>query len=206
MLKLKLQYFGHLMRRVDSLERLWCWEGLGAGGEADDRGWDGWMVSLTQWMWVWVNSRSWWWTGRPGVLGFMGSQRVRHDWVTELNWTDPDYSWILYLWNHLLTKICDLQVNNCDPFVAIREHSNVHRIKQLSCPEYMFLAEVEQERKLCLLVVTLILQTSVLFMICFMPNFCAFCEWFHCWKCPPNMVKCWQVLLSARRLWRKYMY
>ena len=67
-------------------KRLWCWEGLGARGEGDDRGWDGWMASLTQWTWVWVNSRSWWWTGRPGVLQFMGSQRVGHDWVTELNW------------------------------------------------------------------------------------------------------------------------
>ena len=69
-------------------KRLWCWEGLGAGGEGDDRGWDGWMASPTRWMWVWVNSRSWWWTGRPGVLQFMGSQRVGHNWVTELNWTD----------------------------------------------------------------------------------------------------------------------
>ena len=55
-------------------------------GEGDDRGWDGWMASLTWWTWVWVNSGSWWWTGRPGVLRFMGSQRVGHDWVTELNW------------------------------------------------------------------------------------------------------------------------
>ena len=68
-------------------KRPWCWEGLGAGGEGGDRGWDGWMSSLTRWAWVWVNSRSWWWTGRPGVLWFMGSQRVRHDWETELNWT-----------------------------------------------------------------------------------------------------------------------
>ena len=88
MLKLKLQYFGHLMRRIDSLERLWCWEGLGAGGEGDDRGWEGWMASLSQRTWVWVNSRSWRWTGRPGVLRFMGSQRVGHDWATELNWTE----------------------------------------------------------------------------------------------------------------------
>ena len=88
MLKLKLQYFGHLMRRVDSLEKFWCWGGLRAGGEGDDRGWDGWMASLTRWAWVWVNSGSWWWTGRPGMLQFMGSQRVRHDWVTELNWTE----------------------------------------------------------------------------------------------------------------------
>ena len=88
MLKLKLQYFGHLMWRVDSLEIPWCWEGLKAGGEGDDRGWDGWMASPTRWAWVWVDSGSWWWTGRPGVLRFMGSQRVGHDWVTELNWTE----------------------------------------------------------------------------------------------------------------------
>ena len=68
-------------------KRLWCWDGLGAGGEGDDRGWDGWMASRTRWMWIWVNSGSWWWTGKLGVLQFMGSQRVRHDWVTELNWT-----------------------------------------------------------------------------------------------------------------------
>ena len=71
-------------------KRLWCWEGLGAGGEGDDRGWDGWMASLTWWMWVWVNSGSWWCTGRPGVLRFMGSQRVRHDWVTDLIWSDNE--------------------------------------------------------------------------------------------------------------------
>ena len=67
------------------LKRPWCCERLRAGGEGDDRGWDGWMASPTQWTWVWVNSRSWWWTGRPGVLRFMESQRGRHDWVTELN-------------------------------------------------------------------------------------------------------------------------
>ena len=66
--------------------RLWFWERLGAGGERDDRGWDSWIASPTRWMWVWVNSGSWWWTGRPAVLRFMGSQRVRYDWMTELNW------------------------------------------------------------------------------------------------------------------------
>ena len=71
----------------EALKRPWCWEGLGPGGEGDDRGWDGWMASPTRWTWVWVNSGSWWWTGRPGVLRFMGSQRVGHDWATELNWT-----------------------------------------------------------------------------------------------------------------------
>ena len=88
MLKLKLQYFGHLMWRVDSLEKTLMLGGLGAGGEGDDRGWDGWMASLTQWTWLWVDSGSWWWTGRPGVLWFMGSQRVGHDWATDLIWSD----------------------------------------------------------------------------------------------------------------------
>ena len=74
-------------------KRLWCWEGLGAGEEGDDLGWDGWMASLTRRTQVWVNSGSWWWTGRPGVLWFMGSQRVGHNWVTELNWTE----WLMML-------------------------------------------------------------------------------------------------------------
>ena len=68
-----------------------CWEGLGAGGEGDNRGWDGWMASRTRWTWVWLNSGSWWWTGSPGMLWFIRSQRLRHDgdW-TELNWLFPD--------------------------------------------------------------------------------------------------------------------
>jgi len=69
------------------LKRPWCWERLRAGGKGNNRWWDGWMESPTQWIWVWVNSGSWWWTGRPGVLWFMGSQRVRHDWV---NWTEKE--------------------------------------------------------------------------------------------------------------------
>ena len=73
--------------KLTHLKRPWCWERLKAGGEGDDRGWDGWMASPTQWTWVWVNCRSWWWTGRPGVLRSMGSQRVGHNWVTELNWS-----------------------------------------------------------------------------------------------------------------------
>ena len=74
-------------------KRSWCWERLKEEGEGDDRRWDGWMASPTCWTWVWVNSRSWWWTEMPGVLQFMGSQRVRHNWVTELSWTeDPKMS------------------------------------------------------------------------------------------------------------------
>ena len=93
MLKLKLQYFGQLMGRADLFERLlWCWERLRAGGERDNRGWDGWIASPTQWTWVWVDSRSWWWAGRPSVLQFMGSQRVGHNWATKLNWTYVTYT------------------------------------------------------------------------------------------------------------------
>ena len=86
----------------------WCWEGLRAGGEGDDREWDGWMASLTRWTWVWVNSGSWWGTGRPGVLRFMGSQRVGHDWVTELNWTEH-----MYTINKHTSCNLSLHVNNC---------------------------------------------------------------------------------------------
>ena len=67
-------------------KRPWCWERLKVRGEGDDRGWDGWMASLTWWTRVWASSGSWWWTGRPGVLQSMGLQRIGHDWATELNW------------------------------------------------------------------------------------------------------------------------
>ena len=72
-------------------KRPWFWEGLGAGWVGDNRGCDGWMASPTQWAGVWVDSGSLWWTGRPGVLQFMGLQRVGHDWVTELNWTELNH-------------------------------------------------------------------------------------------------------------------
>ena len=140
MLKLKLQYLGHLMKNwligkdsseslglqedptspsyrksvlnilwkdwcwswnsdtlatwceeLTHLKRLWCWERLKAGEEGDDRGWDGWVASLTQWIWVWASSASWWWTGKPGVLKYMGSQRVGHDCATELTENPEHY-------------------------------------------------------------------------------------------------------------------
>ena len=81
-------------------QRPWCWDGLGAGGEGDDRGWDGWMASLTRWAWVWADSRSWWWTGRSGMLRFMGSQRVGHDWATEPNWTERLWGMTLTFWQN----------------------------------------------------------------------------------------------------------
>ena len=99
------------------------WEGLKVGGEGDSRGWDGWMASLTPWMWVWINSRSWWWTGRPGVLQSVGSQRVGNDWVTELNWRNwiqvsSAASRLLTVWaigeaqKVLVAKMCQILTKN----------------------------------------------------------------------------------------------
>ena len=84
MLKLKLQCFGHLMWRTDSFEKTLMLGKIEGWRRRGRQRWDGWMASLTRWTWVWVSSGRWWWTGRPGVLQSMGSQRVRHNWVTEL--------------------------------------------------------------------------------------------------------------------------
>ena len=88
MLKLKLQYFGHLVWRADSLENTLIL-GKIEGSRMKQQMAVGWMASLTLWTWIWISSRSWWWAGRPGMLQSMGSQRVRHDWATELNWWGP---------------------------------------------------------------------------------------------------------------------
>ena len=131
MLKLKLQYFGHLMRRVDSLEKTL----MLAGGEGDDRRWDGWMASLTRWTWVWVNPGSWWWTGRPGVLWFMGSQRVGRNWATELNWTDWTWSksthiYFCYFLSILIILILHILIIsgqvNMEPECSLEEFSTVY--------------------------------------------------------------------------------
>ena len=104
MLKLKLQYFGHLMCRADSLEKTLILGKMRAGGEGDDIGWDDWMLSLTQWTWVWANFGRWWSTEKPGVLQSMGLQRVRHNWVTEqftVSASSPyihsSYIWLLHI-------------------------------------------------------------------------------------------------------------
>ena len=110
-----------------------AWKDFKEGGEGDDRGWDGWMASPTRWTWVWVNSGSWWWTGKPGVLQSTGSQRVGRDWATELNWIDLNpMLWSLFLpcsadgesliWrcNILWLKsprIRRIRVSNCDMLV-----------------------------------------------------------------------------------------
>ena len=86
MLKLNSNTLATWCEDLTHLKRLWCWGKLRAGGEGDNRGWDGWMTSLTQRTWVWINSGSWWWTRSPSMLQSMESQRVRYNWATELNW------------------------------------------------------------------------------------------------------------------------
>ena len=145
-LKLKLQYFGHLMWRVDSLEkhpdagRDW---GQGEKGTTEDEmaGWHHWChqwCPLTWWMWVWVNSGRWCWTGRPGVLQFMGSQRVGHDWVTELNWTElyGCESWVIKRAEHWRTdafELWDWRRLLRVPWTARRSNQSI--LKEFS-PEY----------------------------------------------------------------------
>ena len=86
MLKLKLQYFGIWCKELTHWKRSWCWERLKVGGEGYDRGWDGWMMSLLRWTWLWASPGTWWWSERPGMLQSVGSQRLGHDWATEMNW------------------------------------------------------------------------------------------------------------------------
>ena len=121
MLKLKLQYS---WEELTHWIILWCWEGLRAG-EGDDRGWDGWMASLTGWTWVWVSSGSWWWTGRPGVLWFMRLQsRTRLSNWTELNW-------------YVAAKLLQLCLTLCDPINHSTPLCSVHRILQARTLEWV---------------------------------------------------------------------
>ena len=111
MLKLKLQYFGHLMGRTDSFEKTLkgsvMLERLKAEGKGEDGEWSGWMASPTWWTWIWVSSGSWWWTEKPGMLQSMGSQRVGHDWATELNWWNNgiNQDGISYLSQHFTSTV-----------------------------------------------------------------------------------------------------
>ena len=100
-------------KELTHLKRPWYWERLKLGEEEDNTGWEGWMVSLTQWAWAWVNSRNWRWTGRLGMLWSMGSQSVGHDWVTELNWTEKRWPFIksflpLLILDHQTTRIAKI--------------------------------------------------------------------------------------------------
>ena len=92
-LKLKLQSLATWYELLTHLKRPWCWERLKVGGEGDDRGWDGWKTSPTQWTWVWINSRSWWWQGGPSCCCSWGHKELgMTDWLNELNWTEPFFS------------------------------------------------------------------------------------------------------------------
>ena len=95
--------------KLTHLKRPWCWERLKVGGEGDNRGWDGWMASPTLWIWVWASSGNWWWKGKPGVLQFMGWQRVRHDLLTELHWSKLRLAWHaeVYGITKIQTWLCD---------------------------------------------------------------------------------------------------
>ena len=105
MLKLKLQYFGYLMQRTDLLEKTLMLGKIEGGRRRGQHRGDGWMESLTQWTWVGANSRRWWWIGKPGVLQSMGSQRVRHYWVAELNWMDVVSGWKLNIFQNFFREI-----------------------------------------------------------------------------------------------------
>ena len=100
-------------------KRPWCWEKLKVGGKGNDRGWDGWMSSSTQWAWVWVNSGSWWWTRRPGMLQSMGLQRVGHDSATELNWTESVLFFAIYIYSFLFYILILLFVSSCFLFISL---------------------------------------------------------------------------------------
>ena len=121
MLKLELHYFGHLMWRADSLEKALMLGKLKAG-EGDARGWDGWMASPTQWMWVWASSGRWWRTGKPGMLQSTGSQKVRHDWVTEQA--------TIYCYACVHAKSPQFCLTFCNPMDCSPPTSSVHVILQ----------------------------------------------------------------------------
>ena len=109
------------------------WERLRAGGEGDNKGWDGWMASLTWWTWVWVNSGSWWWTGRPGVLRFMGSQKVGHNWATEMNWTEALMDSAMILLQFSRSVVPRLPVHHQLPEFT---QTHVHRVSDAIQPSH----------------------------------------------------------------------
>ena len=113
----------------------WCWERMRAGEEVDDSRWDRWMASPTWWAWVWVNSGSWWWTGRPGVLRFMGSQRVRCNWATELNWWHSRTSQVALVVKNLPTNAGDLGDTDSIPRLGRHPEEGHGSPLQYSCLE-----------------------------------------------------------------------
>ena len=116
-------------------KRPWCWDRLRAGGAGDDRGWDGWMASSTQRTWVCINSGSWWWTGRPGMLRSMGSQRVGHNWVTELNWSWTH--WYVCATGRNENVSCFVESSSLWPVDCSPPGSSVHGISQARILEWV---------------------------------------------------------------------
>ena len=147
MLKLKLQFLATWFEELTHLKRPWCWERLRAGGEGDNRGWDGWMASLTQWTWVWVNSGSWWWIGRPGVLWSMGLQRVEYDWArTELILGDAFRVQICF---QVLESKIDFLESKCGeewshPYVLRLWRSEDHALKEGIVPLVMWIEDLNE--------------------------------------------------------------
>ena len=159
MLKLKFQYLATSSEELTHWERPWCWEGLGAGGEGNDRGWDGWMAPPTLWTWVWVDSRSWWWTGRAGVLWFMESQRVRHNWATKLNWTERLFTpgkmlkcvyFSMGLWDEIFSKGSreDQGLGKTWTLVVVKKPEGDYKC-ELAEPNLQFYSKKSTELSLC---------------------------------------------------------
>ena len=130
MLKLKLKSLATWCKELTPWKRPWCWERLKAGGEGDNRGWDGWMASPIRWTWVWVSSRSWWWTGRPCVLQSMGSQRVSHDWATEVNWGPRITGWKKVMWKTYLVHF-GLYMSQKQPSILLH-HWNLEKFPTIA--------------------------------------------------------------------------
>ena len=133
MQKLKLQYLAIWCEKLTPWKRPWCWKRLQEGAEGDDRGWAGWMASPTQWMWVWVSSRSWLWTGKPGMLQSMGLQRTRHDWTAELNWNVQTSSKLIFstfvypFINHLIICFLIISKKLISSLFNTQQYCNLYR-------------------------------------------------------------------------------
>ena len=129
MLKLNSTTLATWCKELTHWKRRWCWERLKAGGEGDNRGCDGWMASPTRWTWVWVISRSWWWTGKPGMLQSMGLQRVRLDTAEQLNWTElmqnsaRHYRRLATFSSVQFSSVAQSCPTLCDPMIIARQAS-----------------------------------------------------------------------------------
>ena len=138
MLKLKLQYFGHLVKELTHWKRPWCWEWSKAGGAGDDR--DGWMASPTQWTWVWASSGSWWWIRKPGMLQSIGLQRVGHDWTTELNWAHLIFEAELPCLPTCISHKCPMLVN-----LLLANFKEIKQINPKGSQPWIFIGRTDAE-------------------------------------------------------------